>query len=160
MVNGKPSVTVGSHRDITDKKQLEQARLDADDELQRNQDGLRGLTARLFSAQEDERRRLARELHDSFNQPMAAISIELGTLRQRRSLPPAEIAREEALGNAARHSGSAQIRVSVELKRFARARRATCSSTRRPRSSRVPSARRSRGMSTSHHSSQRVRSRR
>ena len=189
MVNGEPSVTVGSHRDITDKKQLEQARLDAEDELQRNQDDLRGLTARLFSAQEDERRRLARELHDSFNQQMAAISIELGTLRQRRSLPPAEIARElarvqdhivelsndlrrvsrelhpasldqlglvaaikafcarltdvevvdvrftsrgipdglpgdvalcifrltqEALGNAARHSGSAQIRVSVE----------------------------------------------
>ena len=189
MVNGEPSVTVGSHRDITDKKQLEQARLDAEDELQRNQDDLRGLTARLFSAQEDERRRLARELHDSFNQQMAAISIELGTLRQRRGLPPAEIARElarvqdhivelsndlrrvsrelhpasldqlglvaaikafcarltdvevvdvrftsrgildglpgdvalcifrltqEALGNAARHSGSAQIRVSVE----------------------------------------------
>ena len=135
MVNGEPSVTVGSHRDITDKKQLEQARLDADDELQRNQDDLRGLTARLFSAQEDERRRLARELHPASLDQLglvAAIKAFCARLTDvevvdvhftSRGIPdglPGDVAlcvfrlTQEALGNAARHSGSARIRVSVE----------------------------------------------
>ena len=62
--------------------------------LRRQQEQLHELTARLFSAQEDERRRLARELHDSFNQQMAAMSIQLGSLRQRHSKLPAEVQQE------------------------------------------------------------------
>ena len=41
---------------------------------------LRALTARILTAQEDERRRVARELHDDVTQQLATLSIELGEL--------------------------------------------------------------------------------
>ena len=43
--------------------------------------GLRQLSARLLQAQDDERRRLARELHDSVGQLLAAISMNFDRLR-------------------------------------------------------------------------------
>jgi signal transduction histidine kinase len=43
---------------------------------------LRLLTGKLFQAQEIERRRLARELHDDLNQNLALLSVELDVLRQ------------------------------------------------------------------------------
>lgn len=43
--------------------------------------GLRQLSARLLQAQDDERRRLARELHDSVGQLLAAISMNIQTIR-------------------------------------------------------------------------------
>ena len=41
---------------------------------------LRALTARILTVQEDERRRVARELHDDVTQQLATLSIELGEL--------------------------------------------------------------------------------
>lgn len=43
---------------------------------------LRVLTGRLIQAQEEERRRLARELHDGLNQELAMLTVELGMLAQ------------------------------------------------------------------------------
>jgi PAS domain S-box-containing protein len=40
------------------------------------------LSARLIDAQEDERKRLARELHDDFNQQIAALTIAMGNLNR------------------------------------------------------------------------------
>lgn len=54
--------------------------------LQRSEEGLRGLTARLLTAQEEERRRISRDLHDDINQRLAMIVVELETLDQ--ALPP------------------------------------------------------------------------
>jgi signal transduction histidine kinase len=54
--------------------------------LQRSEDDLRGLTARLLTAQEEERRRISRDLHDDINQRLAMIVVELETLDQ--ALPP------------------------------------------------------------------------
>lgn len=55
---------------------------------------LQDLTARLISAQEEERRHLARELHDDLNQRLAALSIEAGKLARR--LPaPTDLIREK-----------------------------------------------------------------
>ena len=82
--------------DVTDAKFVEQALRDRELKLRHNQTQLRELTARLFSAQEDERRRLARELHDSFNQQIAAMSIQLGSLRQRHPDLLGDIRRELA----------------------------------------------------------------
>ena len=46
------------------------------------------MTGRLISAQEEERRRLARELHDDFSQTLAVLAIDAGKLeRQGHALP-------------------------------------------------------------------------
>jgi signal transduction histidine kinase len=56
------------YRDITERKR-------ADDEL-------RELTSQLLHSQDEERRRLARELHDSTGQKLAALAINLSVLNQ------------------------------------------------------------------------------
>ncbi|HEY2432237.1 MAG TPA: PAS domain S-box protein [Vicinamibacterales bacterium] len=62
---------VGGCLDITERKQAEQT--------------LRDLTRRLMSAQDDERRRIARELHDHLSQQLALLAIDL---QQLSSHPP------------------------------------------------------------------------
>jgi signal transduction histidine kinase len=58
-------------------------------------EGLRQLSARLLQAQDDERRRLARELHDSVGQLLAAISMNISTVRSTPLTPEAAAAAEE-----------------------------------------------------------------
>jgi two-component system CheB/CheR fusion protein len=57
----------------------------AQDALRRSEDQLRRLTANLLTAQEEERKRVARELHDDVNQRMAMLANEVATLE--RTLP-------------------------------------------------------------------------
>lgn len=64
--NGSPKTVRGFSIDITKSKQ--------------NENALRDLSGRLINAQEEERRRVARELHDDLNQRMALLSIELEQL--------------------------------------------------------------------------------
>jgi PAS domain S-box-containing protein len=59
---------LGSAIDINERKETEEA--------------LRKLSGRLISSQEEERRRLARELHDDLTQCLAALAIEAGKLEQ------------------------------------------------------------------------------
>jgi signal transduction histidine kinase len=58
--------------------------------LRESQGELRALTGRLLQAQETERRRIARELHDDLSQRLALLAVELDLLAQ---APPAEAAR-------------------------------------------------------------------
>lgn len=60
-----------------EKQQLEGKVLSTVQALGRSQDELRALSARLFEAQEDERRRVARELHDDISQRLAVMGIDL-----------------------------------------------------------------------------------
>jgi two-component system CheB/CheR fusion protein len=50
--------------------------------LQQNQDRLRDLATGLLTAQEEERRRISRELHDDLNQRLAMLTVELETLEK------------------------------------------------------------------------------
>jgi len=77
--NGDFAGYIGACTDITARRQ-------AEDGLLASQKELRLLTGRLLEAQEVERRRIARELHDDLNQGLALLSIELDLLGQK---PPA-----------------------------------------------------------------------
>jgi signal transduction histidine kinase len=69
-------------------------------ELDKANQGLRDLTARLLHFQDEERRRIARELHDSVGQTLAALSMNLssaGADIQRLTKTAAAIADSEAL---------------------------------------------------------------
>ncbi len=54
----------------------------------RAEDALQNLSGRLISAQEEERRRLARELHDDVSQRLAVLAIEAGKLEQQSHYTP------------------------------------------------------------------------
>jgi PAS domain S-box-containing protein len=51
-------------------------------ERKRAEESLRQLSAQLLRTQDDERRRVARELHDSIGQELAALDLNLGWIRQ------------------------------------------------------------------------------
>jgi len=63
----------GTSTEIEDRKQAEQA-------LYRSFEQLRALTARLQSVREEERARMAREIHDELGQSLTAIKIEVSSL--------------------------------------------------------------------------------
>lgn len=65
-------------RDNTEQKNMERA-------LRKNQDRLRVLSQRLVEVQEEERRFLARELHDRAGQALAALNINLTIMRHQLS---------------------------------------------------------------------------
>ncbi|MBW8869559.1 MAG: hypothetical protein JF563_02085, partial [Acidobacteriales bacterium] len=65
-------------------------------EIQRRvqtEDMLRKLSARILTLQDEERRRLGRELHDSAGQLLAALHINLGVIAQRTQSDPSLSAR-------------------------------------------------------------------
>jgi PAS domain S-box-containing protein len=72
---------VGSCIDITDRKTSEES--------------LHALTGRLISAQEEERARIARELHDDFSQRLALLGIGLGQLWKK--LSPQEVEQRQSV---------------------------------------------------------------
>ena len=67
------------------RRRAEQRLQQAVGDLRQSQDELRELTGRLLQAQEIERRRIARELHDDLNQNLALLSVELDMIGQNPS---------------------------------------------------------------------------
>lgn len=68
MKDGKPAGVFGIGRDITERKRAEEA--------------LKNLSRKILHAQEDERRRISRELHDEVGQSLTAISVALAALKR------------------------------------------------------------------------------
>jgi signal transduction histidine kinase len=76
---------------------------------------IRALTGRLITSQEDERQRIARELHDDMAQRLSLLAVDLGRLG-RQDLPPADLPeRLSALSSQAAELGGDLQRVSHEL---------------------------------------------
>ena len=64
--------------------------------LGHKQEELESLTGKLIEAQEQERRRIARELHDDFNQRLAALAVELEILERTPDAFPEPVVRQLA----------------------------------------------------------------
>jgi PAS domain S-box-containing protein len=73
-IEGVPVRMMGTDTDITERKLAER-------ELHERNERIRELAGRLISAQEEERRRIARDLHDDLNQKVAALSIEISNVK-------------------------------------------------------------------------------
>jgi PAS domain S-box-containing protein len=73
--DGKPLRVVGVELDVTERKEEEL-------ESARHQAQLRGLAAQVALAEERERERIARGLHDELGQLLALVKVRLGGLRQ------------------------------------------------------------------------------
>jgi signal transduction histidine kinase len=78
---GKPNSMMGVSVDVSERKQ-------AEDSLQRQEQDLSKLTGRIINAQEEELRRLSRELHDDLTQRLAALSLDAALIE--RQLNPVQ----------------------------------------------------------------------
>jgi PAS domain S-box-containing protein len=96
----EPKTICGFSTDITQNKETEAALTD--------------MSGRLINAQEDERRRVARELHDDLNQRMALLSIELEQLGQMKGAVDLH-ARLDQLQNYAQEISADIHRISYKL---------------------------------------------
>ncbi len=81
--DGKPVRMVGAMMDITDRKRDEEA-------LAGYAKRLRSLSGQLLEAQETERRRIARELHDEIGQSLTAVKLQLHAAKRHSDYPMQE----------------------------------------------------------------------
>ncbi len=63
-------------------------------ELMKQSEGIRNLSARLLKVQDEERRRIARDFHDSAGQTLTALGLNLAELIQRADVVAPELAQE------------------------------------------------------------------
>jgi two-component system sensor histidine kinase UhpB len=76
--------TVAAQLDLVlERKRAEDDRAEKEAALRVSYERIRDLAGRLITAQEAERARIARELHDDINQQIAGLSISLSSLRRR-----------------------------------------------------------------------------
>ncbi|HEV2274223.1 MAG TPA: chemotaxis protein CheB [Acidobacteriaceae bacterium] len=68
--------------DLSEQRRTAAALDEKESALQFSQGQVESLTATLLSAQEEERERLARELHDDLNQRLAALAVKAGVLQK------------------------------------------------------------------------------
>ena len=83
-----------SHTDISRRVRIELELEKHLVKLSEKQKELESLTAKLIEAQEEERKRIARELHDDFNQRLAALSVELESMERTPIAQPESVARQ------------------------------------------------------------------
>jgi PAS domain S-box-containing protein len=82
---------VGTHFDLTERRRREAERARGE------------LLAHLVFVQEDERRRIARDMHDQFGEQLTALSLRIALLKEACAHDPGLTAQAEALDAIARH---------------------------------------------------------
>src|SRR5262245_15439785 len=96
-------------RDITLRKQ-------AEDALKRQQQELRELSARVQEAREEEKTRIARELHDELGQLLTALKMDLGWLRERLPAGSEVATRAAEMGELLDRTVGSTRRISADLR--------------------------------------------
>jgi len=97
-------------RDITLRKQHE-------DELTRRQDELRALSAQVLEAREEEKTRIARELHDELGQLLTALKMDLGWIRERLAGGDPDLsAKAEKMGETLNQTVTSMRRIAADLR--------------------------------------------
>jgi PAS domain S-box-containing protein len=86
-VGGAPSAIEGVIRDVTERKNAEEATAALLQDLRAIEAQRRGLLARLVAAQEEQSRRIAADIHDDSIQIMASAGMRLGLLARKLSDP-------------------------------------------------------------------------
>jgi signal transduction histidine kinase len=79
--------------EVMERKQAQESLEVSQREIERSRQELRALADQLLVAQEDERRRISRELHDDINQRLAVLAIEVETAERRLSSSPEQTGR-------------------------------------------------------------------
>jgi two-component system, chemotaxis family, CheB/CheR fusion protein len=123
--DGSPMILLAIE-DITDRESATKA-------LRQSQERLRDLAAGLLSAQEDERRRISRELHDDLNQRLAMLTVDLELLEkdppqtsELRSRLAAIRAQTEGISDAVRDAAHRLHPANVDLLGLPAALRSLC----------------------------------
>lgn len=86
--SGRIYATGGIATDITERKRVQDELVRNQAELRKQGAQLQDLTSKLLTAQESERQRIARELHDDFSQRLAALVLDVASLEQRPPVLP------------------------------------------------------------------------
>ncbi len=79
---GLPKQVLGIATDISARKRADQIIRQSEASMRRDHEDLRGLMASLLMEQEEERKRIARELHDDLNQKIGMLAFEAATLSE------------------------------------------------------------------------------
>ncbi len=105
--------------EISERMETERSLRASEDALQASQralrqssDDLQALAARLLTAQEEDRRRISRDLHDDVNQRLAMLAVDVETLSLR---PPAS---QAVLGRNLRSVQDRIVELSDDIRRF------------------------------------------
>jgi PAS domain S-box-containing protein len=96
-------------RDITRRKE-------AEDALKRQQQELRDLSAAVLEAREEEKTRIARELHDELGQLLTAVKMDLSSLQEQLAAQPALAAKLRDVSGIVDQTVTATRRISADLR--------------------------------------------
>ena len=72
-------------QDVTERKHMESALRESEEQFRRSRERMRALAARLQSVREEERTKVAREIHDELGQALTGLKMELAWLNRRTS---------------------------------------------------------------------------